>query len=191
MRIFLKLKHWQLFVLMFVIPCGLQIVNICFMIFERSMYFFSILFPLTMLIYISAFFGWLYSIGINLHKKLPETVPMKSGRFKAFLCIPVIYITLIILTLCMVLINHPNAWQPDSTTAPLIFFTILPIHLFSIFCIFYCLYFVAKSLKAVEVQKPVTFSDYAGEFFLLWFFFIGVWFIQPRINKILGDTGQL
>jgi len=52
------------------------------------------------------------------------------------------------------------------------------------FCIFYSLYFIAKELKSVELQKPVTFSDFAGEFFLLWFFPIGIWIIQPRINKI-------
>jgi hypothetical protein len=52
------------------------------------------------------------------------------------------------------------------------------------FFIFYSLYFIAKELKSVELQKPVTFSDFAGEFFLLWFFPIGIWIIQPRINKI-------
>jgi len=61
---------------------------------------------------------------------------------------------------------------------------IIPIHLFSMFCIFYCMYFIAKEFKSVEVQKPVTFSDFAGEFFLLWFFPVGIWILQPRINKI-------
>jgi hypothetical protein len=36
-------------------------------------------------------------------------------------------------------------------------------------------------------QKPVTFSDFAGEFFLIWFFPVGIWIIQPRINKLF-DT---
>jgi len=49
---------------------------------------------------------------------------------------------------------------------------------------FYCLYFNAKALKTAELQKPLTFSDFAGEFFLLWFFPIGIWILQPRINKL-------
>jgi hypothetical protein len=54
------------------------------------------------------------------------------------------------------------------------------------FCIFYALYFNAKALKAVEWQKKVTLSDYVGDFFLIWFFPIGLWFIQPRINNIVN-----
>ena len=46
----------------------------------------------------------------------------------------------------------------------------------------------AKALKTVEWQKPVTFSDFAGEFFLIWFFPIGIWIIQPRINKLFDAT---
>jgi hypothetical protein len=73
---------------------------------------------------------------------------------------------------------------------PGIFAIIFPLHLFSMFCIFYCLYFIAKSLKSVELQRPVTFNDYAGEFVLIWFFPIGVWVIQPRINNIFNDNLQ-
>jgi hypothetical protein len=55
---------------------------------------------------------------------------------------------------------------------------------------FYCLYFNAKVLKAVELQKPVTFSEFAGEFFLIWFFPIGIWIIQPRLNKLFDPTAE-
>ena len=72
----------------------------------------------------------------------------------------------------------------------LIFGLIVPIHLFSMFCIFYCLYFNAKALKAVEWQRPVTFGDFAGEFFLLWFYPIGVWIIQPRVNKLFEKNSD-
>ncbi len=51
----------------------------------------------------------------------------------------------------------------------------------------YSLYFVAKNLAMAEKQEKVAFYDYAGPFFLLWFFFIGVWVIQPRINKMFAS----
>jgi hypothetical protein len=81
--------------------------------------------------------------------------------------------------------NISTGGQPN----PAIFALIVPLHLFSMFCIFYCLYFNAKALKTVEWQRPVTFSDFAGEFFLIWFFPIGVWIIQPRLNKLF-DTNN-
>ena len=56
------------------------------------------------------------------------------------------------------------------------------------FGIFHTMYFAAKTIKCVELKRNVTFSDIAGEFFLIWFFPIGVWILQPRINKLIdGD----
>jgi hypothetical protein len=52
---------------------------------------------------------------------------------------------------------------------------------------FYTINFVAKKIKTAELQCNVTFSDYIAEFFLVWFHFIGVWILQPRINKMLEN----
>ncbi len=67
---------------------------------------------------------------------------------------------------------------------------IVPMHLFSMFCIFYSLYFVAKTFKTVELQRETAFSDFAGEFFLIWFYPIGIWIIQPKINKIVETSND-
>jgi len=48
-------------------------------------------------------------------------------------------------------------------------------------CVLYVLYFVAKSLSLAETGRPVSALDYFGSFFLIWFFLVGVWIIQPRI----------
>jgi len=54
------------------------------------------------------------------------------------------------------------------------------------FRIFYSMYFVAKTIKTAELQRKVGFGDFVGEFFLLWFYFIGVWIVQPKVNKLYG-----
>jgi len=46
------------------------------------------------------------------------------------------------------------------------------------------IYFVSKSLVLAETGRPAVFYDYAGPFFLVWFFPIGVWIVQPRINRL-------
>jgi hypothetical protein len=33
--------------------------------------------------------------------------------------------------------------------------------------------------------------DFAGVFFLIWFFTVGVWIIQQRINKIFGSSEEI
>lgn len=61
----------------------------------------------------------------------------------------------------------------------------VPLHLVSMFSMFYCLYFVAKTLKTIVLQREVSFLDYAGAFFLIWFFPIGIWIDQPTIDKMV------
>ncbi|MFT5819382.1 MAG: hypothetical protein ACI8ZM_000605 [Crocinitomix sp.] len=64
---------------------------------------------------------------------------------------------------------------------------IVVMHLLSMFSIFYCIYFCTKTLKSIELGRNITFGDYAGEFFLIWFFVIGIWIIQPKINNLAKD----
>lgn len=52
--------------------------------------------------------------------------------------------------------------------------------------LWYVFYFMAKALKSVETQSEVSFTDCIGDFMLLIFLPIGIWFIQPRINKIFA-----
>ena len=191
MKFLLRAKHWQLFIILFGIPFLAQFVFIGSVIShiesEGSFTTFPIVFPIVMVVWTGIFFGWLYVTGINLYKKLPSTVTMSLKLFKIFIAIPVIYI----LFICVFVFGFfDSSVLNGATPGAGIFLFIVPIHLFSMFCIFYCLYFVSKCLKAVEWQRPVTFSDYAGEFFLIWFFFIGVWLIQPRINKLFNEGIQ-
>jgi len=64
---------------------------------------------------------------------------------------------------------------------------IVPLHLLCMLCLLYDLRFVSKSLALAERGKPASFYDYAGPFFLIWFFPIGVWFVQPRINRFYAE----
>lgn len=64
---------------------------------------------------------------------------------------------------------------------------VIPFHLFAMFCMFYDLYFVSKSLVIAETGHAASFYDFSGPFFLLWFFPIGVWIIQPRVNRLFRD----
>ncbi len=182
----LRLKHWQLFVLMFGIPFILQFFFAAALaLAPDSMIPYAVM-PLIMLLFIIIFFGWFYALGVNMHKRLPASVKMNLGRFKIFLFIPVIYILSICILMFFVFNNISTADQPPRYLG--LFALIIPVHLFSMFCIFYCLYFNAKALKSVELQRPVTFNDFVGEFFLLWFYPVGVWFIQPRVNKLVENN---
>ena len=184
MSIFLRMKHWQLFVLLVALPLAVEFVMMVSLILFRNFSVIGMVFPALMIICLGTYFGWMYSLGINLHRRLPASVGMSLTAFRLFFFTPVVYI----LTICAYVGVAFSIVSPPDRANPFIILLIIPVHLFCMFCIFYCLYFVAKAIKAVELQRPVYAGDYIGEFFLLWFYFVGVWFIQPKINKMFGPV---
>lgn len=106
--------------------------------------------------------GWFYAMGTNFHKKLPDSVKMNLVRFKVILFILTVYA----LFFCLFIVFMINATFTNEKILGLgLYGVITPIHIFSMFGIFYCLHFNARALKAVELQRPVTFGDFSGEFF--------------------------
>ena len=114
---------------------------------------------------------------------------MNLGLFKVFMTIAVLYNLFISACVFYFLMRASSGTLKDPWSHLLLFTAVVLSQSLYIFCIFYCFYFVARTLKAVEWQKPVTLGDYILEIVLFWFYFVGVWFIQPRINKLF-DTAE-
>jgi len=165
MNLFLSAKHWQLFIIF----CGSAFLS-------DFVTTFSIFFNL---LGVGVYLAWMYAISVGMQKMVPPPAKMNVTLFKVFFFIPAIYFILILIVMDYFTKSFGG---PFSGRNALI---IVPVHLFSMFCIFYCLYFLAKAIKTVELQRVVTFSDFFPEFLLAWFFPIGVWILQPRINKII------
>ncbi|WP_100616207.1 hypothetical protein [Confluentibacter citreus] len=190
--IFLKAKHWQLFIGIFGIPFFFQFFTLFSMFMQtqtesnaNTENFIDIFqfFPIIMLVFVGVFFGWFWSIAIGLQKNIPKEIKMKVNKFKVLFFIPLIYIFLIITYISVIFYGMGvNGFSNSGWIVAII----IPLHLFSMFCIFYSMYFVAKTIKTAELQRKVGFGDFAGEFFLLWFYFIGIWIIQPKVNKLYG-----
>lgn len=202
MNLFLKAKHWQIFLLTVGLPFLVTIVmmmNIMANFFARvdqnrppdPESFFAVFkfFPIMMIVFMGTLFGWMWSMAIGLQKMISPTIQMKTTMFKIFFFYPLVYILLFCLffTFSFTSILHmPNGGEPS----PILFVgfaVIFPLHLFGMFCMFYTIYFVAKTIKTVELQREVSFSDFIAEFFLVWFHFIGVWILQPKINKMVEN----
>jgi len=193
---FLNAKHWQLFTLMFGIPILLQIVVMISMFSnidsngnpdQSGMLNMMKIFPIIMFLYVGLFFGWFWSIGIGLQKYIPTEINMKIKKFKIFFFIPLIYILFLLVIIGTTFYGISSGSNAVGGIVGKMLFVVIPMHLFSMFCIFYLLYFVSKTIKTTELKRTVTFNDFIGEFFMIWFFPIGIWFIQPRINKITSE----
>lgn len=192
MNIFLKAKHWQLFIPLVGIPViiqGFVMSQIMNSVLTQDPGNFESLFkpfaliPFATILFMAVYYGWMWSIGIGLSKKLPFELKPNTTWFKITMIFPFVYLILFSFFMYSMIgsLSQMNEnINPDFTYIGFIF----PLHLMAMVCSFYNLYFVAKVIKTSEKQKGVGFGDYIGEFFLIWFFFVGVWILQPKINEM-------
>ena len=116
---------------------------------------------------------WSLSVGCLLNKYVNTPFKKKITKFKITVIYPMIYLNI------FTFIN-PNSGS--------LFFAIFLLHLGAMYCICYNFYFISKSLAIAEKQEDVRFSEFSGYLFKLILLPIGLWVIQPKINKIHEDT---
>jgi len=173
-KVFLRAKHWQLFLLFFVAPTIAEFSAVgviptriqSWHDFGASGFFYLGVVGVLFL----CFLVWFGSMGFFLRSIVKPELRMGT-RFLIFaLVYPVVYAPVFLLI---------------ADTAPA--WVILPLHLACIGCLAYLFYFVSKNLVLTEGKRPVSFYEYAGAFFLLWFYPVGVWIIQPRLNRLYAN----
>lgn len=133
-------------------------------------------------------FAWYWAVCVGLQEKVPEHAKMNVKKFKIFYFIGLAYSFFFVGLITLFMYNLPNiivgVISISNLGTILTIFTV--VHFFAMFCLLYCLYFAAKTIKTVELQRETTFSDFIGEFLLIWFFPIGVWIVQPKINELVA-----
>lgn len=194
-NLFLKAKHWQLFIPMFGLPILFQIVNMIFMfssVNENGSPESSIIslafFPIMMFLYVGLMFGWFWSVATGLQEYIPIEHRPNLKKYKIFFFTPLFYISFLLIYIgTSLFVGLSNDSTIDGIIG-ILMFVIIPLHLFSMFCMFYQLYFISKTIKMVVLKRPVIFSDFLGEFFMVWFLPLGIWVLQPKINEIVNGA---
>ncbi len=200
----LRAKHWQIFSLL-AVPALLQLIfqfsafpfnsesglanSEAFVLQFKNMMSVSVIFGSTVFI---LFFAWLWSVAIGLNKKLSPEIAAKTLYFKICTVLIAISYTFIFFLMFKLFdlfsqISSDNALPDDFFSLFISLFMLIPI-VFG--CFIYIYGFVAKAIVASEKNGKVKVSDYIPEFFLIYFFPIGIWFLQPRINKLVGEGDE-
>jgi len=166
MKFFLEMKHWELFLMIF-LPTALCLL---FRIpFERLVIASIALFMMIVLQ------TWFFSIGYWANRRLPESRRSGTALFIIGLTIPVIYLVMVII------IYFPML---SSSTPPPPPTWMLPMHMASMAGIFYGIWFSARKLKSLLENEDADFMIFSNTFFLMWIFPLGIWLIQPDVNKL-------
>ena len=170
---FLRAKHWQVFLILFATLYVAPFIDVT-LVGDRSLQGLgaSILAQLGVVMGLSMFgcLSWYWCIGSFLCSIVEPVLKPRMGFFNVASIYPVLYAFAV-----------PALFLSSNSAV------ILPLHLFAMVCILYDFYFVSKCLALAESGTPKSFSDFAGTFFLLWFFPIGVWIVQPKVNRIYED----
>ncbi len=184
MKFLLRLKHWQLFLLTW----GFPIIVDIWSLFEPKILF--ELFTIMMVFFTIGLLGWVWAIATVLNNKLNVETKLNLRIFKIIFSIPIVYIIAIISWIkydsyTLQYESSGGAGASDSSIGLSILPFIIVVHLMSLVFIMMGLRFAAKTLKSVELGRQAKFADYVGEFFLIWFSPVGIWILQPRLNKLV------
>lgn len=163
MKIFTKIKHWQFFLILILLHCFV-IDRLTFLIISTT--------------FLTLFSFWIYSIVIIGQQKLLDLKIINFNiRYLGICCffIPLLWI--------VIAINPATLFK---ITPSVIWYRILIILLCFTFiiCWIYSIYLASKTIKTIEVKNYPKVKDYILIIlgFIIWP--IGIWLIQPKVNKI-------
>ena len=180
MKLFLLMKSWQVFGLVVVLPFVFQSIVMTKIMSSNLIdpkEIFDILLYM-MLGFMAIFMTWFWSLGTGLNNLIKPEIRPSSKFFRFGIIYSALYMILFMFFMSRLI---------DQEKMGSMMGFVFPLHLFAMFCMFYGLYFIAKNLVMAEKNEVVKFDDFSGPFFLIWFFPIGIWFVQPRINKLISN----
>jgi hypothetical protein len=169
-RIFLRSKHWEIFLLC--IAMGFFFRLVINVLLGNPPFSSTTNAPDNFLIRVLqsgtgiGLYAWAYFAGSFLNSISPARLRLRH------------FVFFVALGVSVLLDLFPTHWWDKGI--PLLF-GLLPIDLI---CYAYIVRFPSKSLVIAEEQNPAPFSQYKNEFILAFFYPIGIWFLQPRINEL-------
>ncbi|MEQ8417351.1 MAG: hypothetical protein RIF36_21795 [Imperialibacter sp.] len=116
-----------------------------------------------------AFTVWIFTLG----RALNNCIPTRHQLSETFLIIN-FFAFAIIFALIAILLDYQLRFFGWAVLIPL----------YMLFSFVYLYYFASKALTTAEKRKRTSFGEHVGEMILLMTGYVGIWFIQPRINQI-------
>jgi hypothetical protein len=164
MKTLLTSKHYQIFLLFFV-PA--------FFIQQSPMR------EIAFLVTSATFLAWVYAIATEGQRHITALglLPMNHRLFQT---------NILLLGVMMLLRTGITLFAPGwMETYPR--FTVI-VSVLSCYCLWQTTLYAGKALAKAEWGREVTLGEYFPNFLQIIFLLFGIWFIQPRINRVFGDN---
>jgi hypothetical protein len=156
----LKPKHWILFLIMF-LPSAIAETA------DLTGFWYLVCSTWCGVVYI----GWLLSIGIAVYNR-KSTSRLAIILFKAAAIYSLIFLLL--------------AFYDTSDTSEFFPTWLISLIVLDLIIMVYVMFFAAKNMVQFEIDHGLETVSVFITFCAIWFFPIGLFFVQPRINRIIG-----
>ncbi|MDW3196841.1 MAG: hypothetical protein R8G66_30980 [Cytophagales bacterium] len=160
MTLLLKLKHWQIFIILLLASFMSRFTWV------GNEFLNTVLNLIGTLLYMI----WYFAIGLEITERLPKKVELPKTLF-------IINGFVVICSFVTLAMFFDGSFESNG----LLGFIWVVYFMYALFQFFF---YPAKALNSNELEKEAGFGDYFGDFFLMLFWPIGIWWIQPRLNKI-------
>jgi hypothetical protein len=178
--IFLKLKHWQVFLLA-MLPAIVNLLDVIVPILGETFYMSKpsryVGLPVTIFSFVFVQL-WIFFIVTRLREKIPEALRPNLTAYYIFLA-------LVILNRIALFAYHKIFPPTISALDSYIIYSAL-LSLWTILISIYNMYVAGRTLVLAEKQHDVSFVESQGTAVSFIFYVVGVWWLQPRINRLVN-----
>lgn len=182
-----KLKHWQIFLLIVGMPVMLQLIQSIIFISsaDGNVANYGNILGLLIILPLLIYYGWIGSVGSTFSQR-NTAVNMPIGRFR---------LSLWTSGICSVLLTvyfwtYPQYLQATDNEEAVPIMLVGVLVFVTLFTLFYCLSFMARGVVQLERNRRVSSSEFYSEFVMAVAFPIGIWLLQPRINRLEREVLQ-
>ena len=177
---FLRARHWQIFLLIFLVPVAIVLAGLIMVSHQLSTGILFYAIPVAIALSQVSYYGWMWAVGSKL-------MPANGARvrlFRLFVFIPIVLIVLIL----VFWLSGATMFSLGSYSVVSVLYgsllVVLPLQMANVLTMLYCFMFVARVIKEAGSGRGAAFEDYFREFVLVALLPLGIWFLQPRVNKL-------
>ncbi len=160
MKFILRLKHWQVFLILLIGSITSNFTWVDHELFNMALNSFGLI----------IYFFWYFAVGLELTEHLPPRVELPRTLFivNAF----VLIISMLILI---------TVFDGEYASNGLLGFLWIG---YFMYAMFQFMLYPSKALRTIEQGTEATFGQYFRYVLLTIIWPIGIWWIQPKLNKI-------
>ena len=177
-RQYLRLAPWELFVLLVVVPVVARLLADVPLEPEPGEPAGPLWYDVFMVMWFPMLSGWFWSIGIGTNRRVEEDLRPGSVLFNIAIVYPVLFLLVVTWQYSVTPEGEPSGGEMAAVGISSLLF---------LAAVGYTIRFVAKNLWLAEQGRDVKFRHYGGTLFLLMFYPVALWFVQPRVRKVCAE----